>query len=413
MMNDQLRGNPSMDLKSGYPFWAVKNGLMRASPPLQDALRCEVAVIGGGITGALVADELQQHGFEVAVIEQRDIGWGSTAASTALLQYEIDTHLVDLAKQYGEKRAVLAYRACAEAITQLQALAGEVRDVDFAMQDSLYYASRFWHAGALREECALRARHGFDVRLLESAPLREQYGIQAPCAILSGLAARVDPYRLAHRLLERLVRRGGQVFDRSTIASLQPRARGVTLTTADGVSVRCDHVVLAAGYASQQWLRQSVASNRSSYAFISDPIAGDALGSLANTLVWESARPYLYMRSTGDGRLLVGGGDDSIDIPARRDRRVDAKARALARRVRKMFPSLPLQPAFSWAGTFAETEDGLPYFGPHRQYGPRVHFAMAYGGNGITYSVIGATLLRCLIQRRRHPLANFFSFERT
>jgi glycine/D-amino acid oxidase-like deaminating enzyme len=129
-------------------------------------------------------------------------------------------------------------------------------------------------------------------------------------------------------------------------------------------------------------------------------------------MVWESARPYLYMRPTEDGRLLIGGEDDAVDIPAKRDARVEKKARILMRRVREMFPALPLQPTFSWAGTFAETEDGLPFFGPHPQYGPRVHFAMAYGGNGITYSMLGAGLLRALIERRKHPLAALFGFKR-
>jgi len=41
-----------------------------------------------------------------------------------------------------------------------------------------------------------------------------------------------------------------------------------------------------------------------------------------------------------------------------------------------------------------------------------VHFAMAYGGNGITYSMVGAGLLRALIERRKHPLAALFSFAR-
>jgi glycine/D-amino acid oxidase-like deaminating enzyme len=53
-----------------------------------------------------------------------------------------------------------------------------------------------------------------------------------------------------------------------------------------------------------------------------------------------------------------------------------------------------------------------PFFGPHAQHGPRVHFAMAYGGNGITYLMIGAGLLRALIERKKHPLAKLFSFER-
>lgn len=401
-----------MDLKSGYPFWAVKNGLMQAFPKVSSDIACDVAVVGGGITGALIAHALSSHGHAVAVVEQRDIGWGSTAASTALLQYEIDTHMIDLAKRYGEAQAVAAYRACADAIPALQALARKLGDVDFARMSSLYYASRRRDVAAMREECDLRRCHGFDVRWLERDALRVGYAIDAPGAILSALAARVDPYRMAYRLLAAVSKRGGAVYDRTSIDTLHPTARGVALHTTDGVRIRAKHVVLAAGYANQRWLRARVARNRSSYAFITDPIDADVLGPLRDTMVWESARPYLYLRSTGDRRLLVGGEDDAVDIPSRRDRRVEGKARRLRKKVEALFPHLPMQPAFSWAGTFAETEDGLPFFGPHPQLGPRVHFAMAYGGNGITYSMIGAELLRARIERRKHPLAAFFSFER-
>ena len=34
-----------MGLRSGYPFWAVRNGLMHAFPPLQADLACDVAVL--------------------------------------------------------------------------------------------------------------------------------------------------------------------------------------------------------------------------------------------------------------------------------------------------------------------------------------------------------------------------------
>jgi len=401
-----------MDLKSGYPFWAVKNGLMRAFPPLRNNLRCEVAVVGGGITGALIANDLVAHGFDVAVFEQRDIAWGSTCASTALIQYEIDTHLVDLAKYYGEQEALLAYRSCVDAVHALRGLAREIGDVDFKMQRSLYYASRRRDTADLREEFELRARHGFDVQWLEQGELRADYELDAPGAILSNVAARLDPYRLAYRLLSRLVRKGAAVFDRTRIAAIDAGARQVMLHTDDGQLVRCKHVVMAAGYANQRWLRKRVARNRSSYAFITDPVDFAPLPYLANTLVWETARPYLYMRSTGDGRLLVGGEDDSLDIPARRDARVKSKAARLCTKLAKLYPALDFEPAYSWAGTFAETRDGLPYFGTHPQYGPRVHFAMAYGGNGITYSMIGASLLRTTIGGRKHPLQALFGFDR-
>lgn len=400
-----------MDLKSGYPWWPIRNGLLHAFPPLQADLRCDVAVLGGGITGALIADELSRHDFDVAVIDRRDVAWGSTAASTALLQYEIDTHLVDLAKRYGEDDALLAYRACLDAIPMLQALASEVRDVGFKRGDSLYYASRRRHVAALRGEYALRARHGFPVRWLERGAVAERYGFEAPCAILSAVAAEVDPYRFAIRLLAQVAARGGGVFDRTMVDRIEASARGVVLH-AGGHRIRAGHLVLAAGYANQAWLRENVARNRSSYAFVTDPIDADALGALKRTMLWESARPYLYLRSTRDGRLVIGGEDDAVDIAAKRDARVLKKARRLMKRVAGLFPHLPLQPTFAWAGTFAETPDGLPFFGPHDRHGPRVHFAMAYGGNGITYSMLGAGLLRALIERRRHPLARLFSFAR-
>jgi Glycine/D-amino acid oxidases (deaminating) len=401
-----------MDLKSGYPFWSIRNGLMHSFPQLRGDLRCDVAIVGGGITAALIADELVAHGYDVAVLEQRDIGWGSTAASTALLQYEIDTHMRDLAKRYGEDAAALAYGSCAQALEQLRALAKPLRDVDFGWNDSLYYASRRRHVRVLQHELELRARHGLDVEWLDAQALRDGYGIHAHGAILSVQAARVDPYRLTYRLLARAQRRGAGVYDRTRVARIAVNGRGATLRTEQGVQVRAGHVVMAAGYANQEWLDQRVAKNRSSYAFVSDPLDDARLGVLKRTMVWESARPYLYLRSTGDGRIVAGGEDDSVDIPARRDARVDSKARKLCRKIAKALPDLDLQPTFAWAGTFAETADGLPFFGAHPQHGPRMLFAMAYGGNGITYSMLGAGLLRAQIERRKHPLTQLFGFAR-
>lgn len=401
-----------MDLKSGYPYWAIRNGLMHPFPRLEADHRCDVAVIGGGITGALVARELALGGHAVTVLEQRDVAWGSTAASTALLQYEIDAHLVELCKRYGERDAVLAYRACSEGVDLAGEVAREVGNVDHQPTSSLYYASKPRHVRDLSEEMALRARHGFEVEWLDAAHLKARYGLDAPGAILSAQAARVDPYRLAYRLLARLLRGGTGVFDRTTVASIEPGRGRVRLVTGDGVVVEAAHVVVAAGYASQQWLPGGLARNRSSYAFITDPLDAELIGQLRHTVVWESARPYLYLRSTGDNRLLVGGDDDTVDVPARRDARVDKKVRSLCKQVAKRMPHLVLQPAFAWAGTFAETPDALPWFGPHERWGRRVHFAMAYGGNGITYSAIGAQLLRAGIEGRRHPLAALFGFGR-
>ncbi len=364
------------------------------------------------MTAALIAHELVRHGHEVAVVEQRDIGWGSTSASTALLQYEIDTPMIELARQHGMQAAALAYGACAQAILDLQGLCNTFGGTDFTRQDSLYYASRSRDIKDLRSELETRQAQRLPVEWIEREPLWHNYGVHSDGAILSRLAASVDPYRLCYRLFSECEQYGARIYDRTAIASIDPHDAHVDLRTEDGVSVRARHVILAAGYGNQRWLSQPVARNRSSYAFVTDTLHDSEMGALKHTMMWETARPYLYLRRTPDGRVVAGGEDDNIDIPPRRDARVQGKLRTLLKKIGKTMPDMRLRPAFAWAGTFAETADGLPFFGPHAELGPRVSFAMAYGGNGITYSAIGAGLLRAQLEGTPHPLSELFGFAR-
>jgi glycine/D-amino acid oxidase-like deaminating enzyme len=74
-------------------------------------------------------------------------------------------------------------------------------------------------------------------------------------------------------------------------------------------------------------------------------------------------------------------------------------------------PEVPCEVAYSWAGTFAETSDGLPYIGRHPRI-PHTFFALGYGGNGITFSIIAAEIIRDLIREGRSRDADLFSFDR-
>lgn len=400
-----------MDLTSGYPFWAVRNGLMTQFTPLESDAHCDVLVLGAGITGALIADALTTAGMGVCVVDKRDVAWGSTAASTALLQYEIDTELQDLSARYGLQDAVLAYRSCELAIGKLARLAKQLGGIDFQKMSSLYLASNWYHLPRLSDEAHLRLAQGFKLKKLERVALKQSCGLDAAIGLLSEVAAQMDPYQMVHKLLRRVRRRGGLVHDRTEIDSFKIVRGGVIAQTTRGQSIKAKYLVLAAGYENERHLDQKVARNRSSYAYITDPISGP-LGVLEDTLVWESARPYLYLRRTGDRRVMIGGEDDGIDIASKRDAKVAVKTAKLRSKAEKLFPQLDLTPAFSWAGTFAETADGLPFFGAHEQHGPRVLFAMAYGGNGISYSQIGSELLRNIILDKPHACKNLFAFAR-
>ena len=401
-----------MDLTSGYPFWPVRDGLLHTYPRLDHDATCDVAIIGGGITGALVAHHLVAEGLDALVLDRREIGWGSTAASTSLLQYEIDVPLADLSKLRGARDAERAYLACRDAIDKLERLASLLPDhTGFQRKKSLYLATRKRDRKALRTELDLRRAIGLRVDWLDEADIAERFAFRRPAALLSHDAAQVDAFALTHALLHDASGRGLRVFDRTNVAAVDAATGGVTLRTADGCSVRARRLVFASGYETHDFLKQKVARLISTYALASEPVASFEGWGEDRCVIWEHAHPYLYLRTTDDGRVIVGGEDEDFRDPARRDRLLPKKTARLAERFRELFPDIAFEVAFSWAGTFGETEDGLAYIGEHPDW-PSAYFALGYGGNGITYSLLAAEIIRDAMLGRPNDDADLFRFDR-
>ena len=405
-----------MDLRSGCPLWPIRDGLPGTWPALAADAECEIAVIGGGITGALVADALTGEGVSTLLLDRRDFGWGSTSATTALVQYELDAPLHRLAAEAGESRAVACYRAVHGALASLhQLVQGLEADCGYARRPSLYLASRAAHRKSFEHEHAMRTRHGFGGELWDRRRIAERLPFERAAALFTEDAAELDPYRLTHALIARSAGRGLRAHDRTEVTRVdleagRSAARRVRLVTAAGHAVRARAVVFATGYETQARLRQRTVRLHSTYAVASEPVA-DLSGWHRRCLIWESARPYLYLRTTDDDRVIVGGEDDGFVSPRRRDAALPQKARRLRRRFETLFPGIPFEPAFSWAGTFAESADHLPYIGRHPAY-PNAWFAAAYGGNGVSFGVLAAEIIREAALGRDHPSAPLFTFER-
>lgn len=400
-----------MDLLSGEPFWLLKNGLVASYPPLEVSMGCDVAVIGGGITGACIAYELVRAGCSVVVLDRRDVGRGSTAGSTCLLQYELDTTLVELAQRIGEAAAVRCYRLCEEAIGRIGELAVAVpRACGHRRRECLYGASTAREVGALKAEYELRRRHGFKVQYWDRERVASASTLPFHAAIVSRPAAEIDVHCLMHGLLTAAVRRGARIFDRTTVRRYHASGRGVVLHTDRGTQVRARFVVVAAGYEAASFLPLRGVRLRSTYALISEPVPGFP-GWPGRRLIWETARPYFYLRTTSDKRIIMGGADEPFTDAAQRDRRLPAKIWQLRRRFHRWFPRIRLEVAHAWAGTFAETKDGLPFIGARAGF-PRAFFALGYGGNGITFGVVAAGIIRDFCLGRANADAALFRFGR-
>jgi glycine/D-amino acid oxidase-like deaminating enzyme len=400
-----------LELTSPQAFWLLRDGLGEVPPPLSRDRRCDVAVVGAGITGALVSDALTSAGLSVIAVDRRHPAHGSTSASTALLQYELDVSLTDLIDRLGRERAVDSYCAALDGVRAIESIARSLKeDVGFRSRPSLYYASRKRDAKALREEQLTRRRAGLPSEVLDAKAIRRILDIPTPLALWSSVGGEVDPWRLTQALIARCTRREFAVYGRTEVTRIAPEKSHVEVHTNRG-RIRAKNVVIAAGYEAERFLPERLAKLHSTYAIVTEPVKSFQ-GWKERCLIWESARPYLYARTTSDNRILVGGEDDPFRNPAHRDARVPGKAETLLRKARRLFPRIEMELAYAWAGTFGESRDSLPYIGAHPRGDSRVLYALGYGANGIPFSAIAAEVLTAGILGKPHRYRKTFACDR-
>ena len=124
-------------------------------------------------------------------------------------------------------------------------------------------------------------------------------------------------------------------------------------------------------------------------------------------LIWEAADPYLYVRTSTDGRVIVGGLDGEFADEARRDALIPRKTAALERKLAALLPGVDATADRAWAGCFGESRTGLPAIG--RIPGARnCHVVMGFGGNGITFAAVAAQYLQRTLRGLPDPDADLF-----
>jgi glycine/D-amino acid oxidase-like deaminating enzyme len=400
-----------MNLYEQQPYWLMKNGIIASYPSLDKDLIVDVAVMGAGISAALSAWYLRSAGLKIAVVDRRHVALGSTAASTAFLQYEIDTPLTDLSNYVGEENAVKSYQLCREAIYVIRDICKKLKPVfDFHLVPSLQHASFKNHVAKLRQEFDLRKKHGFDVEWMEEKEIKNTFDFAAPAAIYSKDGGEVDAYKLTHALFADLKAYGHSVYNNTGVDDIAYSKSGVVLTTTSGLRIKARKLIIACGYESLQYVPKKIAAINSTYALVSEPLHEKYFWH-KKSLIWETAVPYMYFRVASDNRILIGGRDDPYHHPHIHPSVIAKKTSQLVHAFCKKLPHIPLKPDFSWAGAFATTKDGLPYIGsiPER---PNTFFALGFGGNGITFSVIAAEIIRDSILGKKNDNTGLFSFNR-
>lgn len=402
------------ELHTGSLYWPEIAHTPIESAPLQEHLETDTVIIGGGISGSLCSLAIVRSGRSAVLLEKREIAGGSTAASTCIVQFSNDIMLCDLIKQIGEHDAKLFYKKCGEAVDQLEAIVKSLPSkVEFTRRSSLYFASTEQEVPKLRKEYEALLDAGFDVQFWEADDIAAHFPFRKPGAIVAGGDAESNPLQLVTAIALAAQQAGLKLYAHTDVIKQETLEDGrYRLHTADGYTVTARNIVYAIGYEPEELRGQLInAQINRSFVIVSgvEPQLDECWHE--RMLIWETSRPYLYLRTTTDGRAIVGGMDEEKEQPIHSKSEHSKRAHKLQERLKALFPQFNADIEYEWSGSFGESRDNLPFLGVDPNQ-PNVYYCLGYGGNGTVYSVLGAELICDLIHGRTNPIAHIVRLDR-
>jgi glycine/D-amino acid oxidase-like deaminating enzyme len=398
------------DLRDGKSVWTAYREPRILGVKLRRSTRADVVVVGAGISGAFVAQALAEAGLRPLIVDRRRAALlGSTAASTSLLQFELDTPLTKLSRLIGKRKAGRVWIASRDAVNDLRTTAVRLGiRAHLQTRPSLYLCGNVLDARGLQREAAERQRLGLASEWLNRRALRHHFDIDRAAALLSHGNAEANPIELAAGFLRHALRAGAKFHAPHEVVELQRTRGGTTLLLDDGIEIHAARVVLCTGYELAKIVPPSGNRVHSTWAIATRPQPQRLWAQRA--LIWEASDPYLYVRTTHDGRAICGGEDADLADATRRDALTAVKTRRIEKKLGRLFPTLDSRAVLAWAGSFAAGPTGMPSIGEIPGYSG-CYAVMGYGGNGITFSMLARRLIAAAILRRNAPDAALFGFR--
>lgn len=372
--------------------------------PLENDLRVEVLVVGGGITGLTTAYLLASQGRSVALVEKGRIGHGETGHTTAHITCVTDTRFSELVKTFGLDHAQAVWDAGTSSLAQIERI---VQDLKISAE--VRKAPGFLVAAPkaspdeidlLREEAGLLRDLGFDATFVDSAPLWPRPAVRLANQL------KFHPQKYLSALAGGVVQTGGQIFENSEVTEFQDEPRRAVV---NGHIISYDFVVLATHVPLQAntgtlsaALFQTKLAGYSTYAIEARLPAGSA----PEVMLWDTADPYAYLRidRREDGDVAILGGEDH-----KTGQKTDTAVcyQRLEEKLRGLFPQAVIERR--WSGQVIESADGLPYIGEtgHGQF-----LATGFSGNGMTFGTLAGMMATDVIAGVKNPWRDLFAVER-
>lgn len=349
---------------------------------LENDIRTDVLIIGGGIAGLLCAYQLEQAGVKYALVEADCICNGITKNTTAKITSQHGLIYHKLVQRFGIEQARMYLEANESALEEYRRLCQSI-DCDFETKDSYVYSlNKPWK---IAKELDALHQIGFYAETEDHLPL--------PFTVASAVKfknqAQFNPLKFLSEIAKDL-----NIYEHTKVRELAPN----TAITEHG-KITANKIIVTTHF---PFLNKHGSYFLKIYQHRSYVIAYKNASNVDGMYV-DEAQNGLSFRNYKD-LLLLGGGDH-------RTGKKGGNWKELSYFAKKYYPNA--KEAYRWATQDCMTLDEVPYIGQYSARTSSLYVATGFNKWGMTSSMVAAMILRDMVLEKENPYAPIFSPSRS
>ncbi|MEZ1315107.1 FAD-binding oxidoreductase [Pseudomonas fluorescens] len=376
-------------------YYAATRNFTGDFPVLEQAVDCDVCIIGAGYTGLSSALFLAEAGYSVTVLEAAKVGFGASGRNGGQLvnSYSRDVDVIE--ERYGDKTAeVLGSMIFEGADIIRQRIQHYDIQCDYRPGGIFAALNKKQLKGLVEQKSSWERYGNKNLTLLSASDIKGEVGCNNYVGgLLDMQGGHIHPLNLALGEASAIIGLGGRIYEQSAAVEIT-YGEPITVRTAKGL-VRAKYLLIAGNAYLPQGLDNRVTAKSmpcGSQIVVTEPLSEQQARSLIKNNYCVEDCNYLldYYRLTADNRLLYGGG---VVYGAREP---DDIEQLIKPKILNTFPQLKdVKIDYRWTGNFLLTMSRMPQFGRIEK---NAYYMQGYSGHGVTCSHLAGKLISEMIR---------------
>lgn len=384
-------------------YFQNNSKIKKTYPYLSNDIKCDVLIIGGGITGAITAFYLAKEGLDVVVAEKNIIGYGNTIKDTTFIDYNFDIY------RNNEKKTEIIQDILNDSMNKLIKINEKMLDNNIIIQDSLYFTNKIILNSNLKKQMEMLNNLGLDSKYISDYDV-----IKINKGILTKKgSAFVNYYNFTQNLFSYLnSKENVKIFENTSIEEIDAFAYGVKSYTQNGFNITSNSVIIASGADGIKYFDyDDLLELYKNCTMVSKPLKKDKINYFSAI---ESGDKSFYYSLDKEGRVICSLKGIKYNSKFLDDKYINNflndRYKKMESHIDKIFGE-KIEPEFVYNYNEVLTNDGLPIIDEIPNM-PNCFCNLSFGNNGILYSIVGAEMLKNAINGLFSKNMELFKIDR-